>query len=144
MIPKTAGLAAVVLLLSACGEPSVPFALPDGCYYSEGYGPVLRVEGDQGVLLTPHTRPERHLPEVTPAPVRRVQLRPRADRGGAYVEVTPSFYLSDLDHSAVHTGPLTGRFAIEAQGRTFAIMIPMDTYGATPATLGLPCTRSAT
>lgn len=133
------GILAAIALLAGCGDRGTPFALPDGCYYAEDGGiAVLRVQGDQGLILTPS--PVRNpISNSTSIPVRRVHLRPGFDRNGAYVDVSPGFYLEDWSgFRAAATGHPTVRFIIETRATGPAIMAGIDTYGSEPL-LRRPC-----
>jgi hypothetical protein len=136
----TLGILVATVLLPGCGDRSSPFALPDGCYYAERYGTaVLRVQGDQGFILTPPPVPDPDAPGFAPIPVRRVHLRPRTDRDGAYVEATPGFYLDHPLFRAVASGQPSVRMAIETGAAGPAILAPIEAYGDVPLRLGRPC-----
>jgi hypothetical protein len=122
-------------LLAGCGERSEPFALRDGCYYEGNGRPILRVRGEEGIVLTPNPAPNRAGYTYTPA--RRVHLRPRVDRDGTYVEVSPGFYLTDA-HEAATSSP-TSRFTIDTRATPPAIMVNTEAYGAIAIRLGRPC-----
>jgi hypothetical protein len=117
-------------LLGGCSQP---FALADGCYYAEGGKPILRVRGEDGILLTPDlpAGPARY------TPVRRVHLSPRVNRDGAYVDVYPGFYLTDSGGAA--TSSPTARFAIDTRETPPSIMVNMEASGEEPVRLGRPC-----
>lgn len=132
---KIGVLAVAAWLPVACGDESVPYALPDGCYYAEDGVPILRVRGEQGLILTPSPPP--NIAGYTYTPVRSVQLRSRRGREEAYVEVTPGFYLTD-SHGAAKSAEPTGRFII-AHTSSPIIMVPTEAYGSIPVRLGRPC-----
>jgi hypothetical protein len=139
MVRKARGRAAILAaatLVPACGDGSAPFALPDGCYYAEDGIPILQVQGDEGLILTPDPAPSYG---YVYTPVRRIHLRPRINRDGAYLEVTPGFYLTDPRHSAARSSEVTGRFTIDARGGRVSILMKTETYGAIPVTPGRPC-----
>jgi hypothetical protein len=118
------------VLLAGCDEP---FALRDGCYYAEDGKPILRVHGEDGIILTPD-------PPSNPArrtPVHRVHLRPRVNRDGAYVDVIPGFYLTDA-HEAATSSPWS-RFIIDVHATPPAIMVNTEAWGEIPVRLGRPC-----
>jgi hypothetical protein len=127
---------AATLLLSGCGDTSATFELPDGCYYANDGTPILRVRREEGLILTPDPTPNPG--GYTYIPVRHVQLRPRANRDGAYIEVTPGFYLTDT-HGAAKSGEPTGRFIVNIQASPPVIMVPTEAYGAIPVRPGMPC-----
>ena len=138
------GILPVVALLSGCGERSVPFPLPDGCYYAEGYGiAVLRVQRDSGSILTPPPVRDPRLTDVPPVPVRRVHLRPRTDGEGAFVEVTPGFYLEHPQFRAVASGQPSVRMAIEVNATGPAIVAPIEAYGDVRLRRGSFCTPAS-
>jgi hypothetical protein len=122
-------------LLAGCGKGSERFALRDGCYYADNGRPILRVRGEDGIILTPNPAPNPG--EYTYTPVDRVHLNPRLDRDGAYVEVSPGFYLTDADQAA--TSSATSRFAIDTRETPPAIMVNMEAWGEKPVRLGRPC-----
>jgi hypothetical protein len=120
-------------LLAGCSERSEPFALRDGCYYAEDGKPKLRVSGEDGTILTPDpTHGPNHF-----APVHRVHLRPRVDRQGAYVEVSPGFFLTAFDEAA--TSSPTSRFTIDTHSTPPVIMVGMEAWGERPVHLGRSC-----
>jgi len=137
---KLLGLSAIGLvtpaLLTGC-DGSQPFALRDGCYYDDDGYPIIRVHGEEGVIMTPPP-PAPSVRGHVSRMVHRVHLRARQDRNGAYVEVTPSFYLLD-SHEAATSSDTTTRFAIDTRERPPAIMVHMETWGETPVRLGRPC-----
>lgn len=112
-------------LLLSCGDRSEPFALQDGCYYGDDGTAVLKVLGEQGMILIP-------------SPIRQVTLRPRTNGNGAYVEVSPGFYLIPPSLRAERSGQPMARFSIEIRPSP-TIMIPIEAYGETPVRLGRPC-----
>jgi hypothetical protein len=133
---KAIALAAVLgasALLAGCGESSEPFALRDGCYYAEDGKPILRVRGEEGTILTPDPAPgpNRY------TPVHRVHLNPRVDRHGAYVEVSPGFYLTGSNRAA--TSSPTSRFTIDTHTTPAVIMVNMEAWGEAPVHLGKSC-----
>jgi hypothetical protein len=134
------GILAASALLPGCGDRSVPFPLPNGCYYAEGYDiAVLNVRGEQGLIMTPPPVRDPRLADETPVPVRRAHLRPRSDRDGAYVEVSPGFYLEPPEFRAVASGQPSVRMAIETGAAGPAILAPIETYGVVRLRPGRPC-----
>jgi hypothetical protein len=135
------GYGAAVLIASAllagCGDRSEPFALPDGCYYADDGTPILKVRGEEGLILTP--APARDLSNVMPAPVRRVRLNPRRDGDRTYVEMTPGILLGDYEHRVQASGQPTARFLIRVRPRGPAILVPIIAYGEMPIMLGRAC-----
>ena len=132
---KTIVLAAALggsALLAGC-DRSEPFALRDGCYYSERGNPILRVSGQEGTILTPE--PTHNINHFTP--IHRVHLSARADRDGAYLDVAPGFFLTGADEAA--TSSPTSRFVIDTSVHPPVIMVGMETWGSEPVHLGRPC-----
>ncbi|MBV9883455.1 MAG: hypothetical protein JO276_10645 [Sphingomonadaceae bacterium] len=123
---------ALSILLAGC-DRSEPFALRDGCYYAESGKPILRVRGEDGIILTPEPAPSpNHF-----TPVHRVHLSARANRDGAYLDVAPGFFLTDDDAAA--TSSPTSRFAIDTRVTPPVIMVNMVAWGEEPIYLGGPC-----
>ena len=124
-----ASIPLVALLLSACGDGSGTFALPDGCYYStENRAPVLKIEGRRGVVLSADSA------------VREVRVSPRVDDRGAYLEVSPGFFLKWRSWQAVASGQGTARFRIESRERgSQAILVPIEGASEEELRLGPHC-----
>jgi hypothetical protein len=134
---KAIALAAVIgsALLAGCGERSEPFALRDGCYYAENGKPILRVHGEDGIILTPDPAPNPWGYSYTP--IHRVHLSARVDRHGAYLDLSPGFYLTDNNEAA--TSSPTSRFMIDTHATPPVIMVNMEASGETPVHFGGPC-----
>lgn len=132
------GAVAVAVLSSLAGcDRSEPLALPDGCYYADDGAPILKVQGEEGLILTP--TPGRDLSGTIPTAVRRVHISPRVGGDGAFAEVTPGILLMDYQHAVVASGQPMGRFTIDAHPTRPAILIPVTAYGEMPVRLGRPC-----
>lgn len=130
----------ILALLLGCGDNSLPFALPDGCYYAEENGiAVLKVQGEQGLILTPSPVRRGGYTDNSANPIHRVHLRSRVNREGPYLEVSPGFYVEIPGHRAVASGQPMARFSIEVRPTGPTIMIPMEAHGETPVRLGRPC-----
>ena len=117
------------LPLSGCGDGSETFALPDGCYYSvNGHRPVLKIERGHGLVLP------------IDSAVREVRVSPRAHEAGAYLEVTPGFYLKWPSLRAMPSGRGTARFRIESRERgSQVIMVPLEGASEEELRLGPFC-----
>jgi hypothetical protein len=118
-----------LLLLPACSDGSGTFALPDGCYYAaNGRVPVLKIRGNQALILTPGSE------------VREAQVRPRVNQEGAYLEVSPGFYLRWPEMKAVANGQRMARFRIESrEGGSQAILAPIEGASEEELRLGALC-----
>ncbi|MEA3002345.1 MAG: hypothetical protein QOH81_1133 [Sphingomonadales bacterium] len=127
------GSLAMLALLASCGDER--FALRDGCYYVEDGKPILRVQGEDGIILTPPPRPNPA--GYTYTPVRRVHLNPRRGRDGPYVDVTPGFYLTNAIEVA--TSSPSSRFRINGPTMQPVIMVGMEGAGERAVRLGPRC-----
>jgi hypothetical protein len=118
-------------LLAGC-DRSEPFALQDGCYYAKSGRPILRVRGEDGIILAPEPGPgPNHF-----TPIHRVHLSARANKDGAYLDVAPGFFLTG---DAAATSSPTSRFAIDTRVALPVIMVNMVAWGSEPIHLGRPC-----
>jgi len=142
-VRRGAGTLAAAALFSGCGDRSEPFALPDGCYYAGDGTAVLRIQGDQGQILTPPPMPRPSGMDNSARSIRAVHLDPRVDATGPYVEVTPGVYLETPGFKAVTSGQLRVRFKIETRTARPAIMVFLEASGEEPLTLGPPCGAAA-
>ncbi|HEY5712529.1 MAG TPA: hypothetical protein VIT38_11595 [Allosphingosinicella sp.] len=133
----SAAILAWSIALAGCGETSRPYAIQQGCYYAEDGTPVLRIRGEEGVILTPP--PRRDYPN-SQTRLHLARVRALADSDGPHLEVTPSFYLTDPPGvSALSSSVETARFRIIGQRANPTIMVGAETYGEVPITLGPPC-----
>ena len=124
----TASALIAICLLPGCGDGSGTFALPDGCYYSlEGNVAVLSIRGEEGTIVT------------AGSDLRSVQVRPRVDQDGAWLEARPAFRLERRDLRAVAEGPGAARFPIEPRDGGQAILAPLSDGGRMELRLGAVC-----
>jgi hypothetical protein len=77
--------------------------------------PVLDIQGSRGLVRTPGSE------------VREVRVSPRVNQEGAYLDVSPGFYLTWPGLRAVASGQQTARFRIESrEGGSQAILVPIE------------------
>ena len=115
------------ILLFACDDGSGTFALSDGCYHAANGVAVLEIRGSRGLIRSADSN------------LREVHVSPRVNQEGAYLEVSPGFYLRPPGMRAVVSGQQTTRFRIESRAGGQAILAPIEGAGEEELRLGAVC-----